>query len=299
MLSNGILETTSTTGTGNLTTAAVTGRPRFTDKFTSNATEASASHFYYSILTQDATPQFVESGIGYMSATGTLVRSVVLSTYVSTTYSDTAPSAVSLSGGPWNVICTGEAGSGAGLSWSGMDNSVSALRYAYSAHIPTSGAGITLTVTANRLYFQPFLNLSSRPIDGIFFRNSSGSANVRMALFECNKDGTPGRKLMGSTADLSSAASGISVITTGGPVRPAPGWLYTAFVADAGVVINAHGTGPILPNPMGHDGVQCGFVYGYLANGNTTIADPASAMTSKVVPSGGLTTIGLGVRYSA
>ena len=93
MLANAIIETTTTTGVGDLTTSAVTGRPRFTDKFTANATEASASHFYYAILTNDATPQFIESGIGYMSVAGTLKRAVVLSTYASGVYTDVAASA--------------------------------------------------------------------------------------------------------------------------------------------------------------------------------------------------------------
>lgn len=297
MLGNGIIETTTTTGTGDLTTSAVTGRPRFTDKFTANATEASASHFYYAILTSDATPQFVESGIGYMSATGTLKRAVVLSTYASGTYTDVSATAVSLAAGTKNVICTGECGSAHGLAMPGMDNSLSALRYAYSSHIPTTGNGSTLSMTANRLYLQPFLHASARAIDGIFFRASSGTANVRMALFECNRDGTAGRKLMGSTADLNVASSGINVITAGGPVRPAPGWLYLGIVADAGLVINVADTSNMTTNPLGHDGVQYYYSYGYMANGSTTIADPASAITTKVTQV--TKPMAIGVRYVA
>lgn len=297
MLGNGIIETTTTTGTGDLTTSAVTGRPRFTDKFTANATEASASHFYYAILTNDATPQFIESGIGYMSATGTLKRAVVLSTYASSVYTDVAASAVSLPAGTKNVICTGECGAGGGLAMPGMDNSVSAFRYAYSSHIAGTGNGSTLTMTANRLYLQPFLHASARAIDGLFFRASSGSANVRMALFECNQNGLPGRKLMGSTADLAISASGISVITTGGPVRVAPGWLYLAIVADAGLLINVCDTSNMTANPLGHDGVQYCYSYGYLANGSTVIADPASVMTAKVTQV--TKPMAIGVRYVA
>lgn len=295
MLGNGIIETTTTTGTGDLTTSAVTGRPRFTDKFTANATEASASHFYYAILTNDATPQFIESGIGYMSATGTLKRAVVLSTYASSVYTDVSATAVSLPAGTKNVICTGECGSAAGLSMPGQDNSLSALRYAYSNHTISSGAAGTLVMTANRLYLQPFLHASARAIDGLFFRNSSGTANVRMALFECNRDGTPGRKLMGSTADLNSASAGIAVITAGGPVRPAPGWLYLGIVADAALTINVMNSNNVAANPLGHDGVQYHYAYGHMANGSTTIADPASAITTKVTQ--GSPPLAIGVRY--
>lgn len=297
MLSNAIVETTTTTGTGDLTTSAVTGRPRFTDKFTANATEASASHFYYAILTQDAVPQFIESGIGYMSATGTLKRVVVLSTYASSTYTDVSASAISLAAGTKNVICTGECGSAGGLALPGIDNSVSALRYAYSAHAPLQQAGGTLVMTANRLYLQPFLHLSARAIDGLFFRDSSTNANVRIALFECNRDGTAGRKLMGSTADTAATSGGFFVITTGGPVRPAPGWLWLGIVADAGMSINIASSYQVGPNPLGHDGVSKPFSYGYLANVTTTIADPASAITTKVTADTG--PLGIGVRYVA
>jgi len=299
MLSNAIVEETTTTGTGDLTTSAITGRPRFTDKFTANATEASASHFYYAILTQDSPPQFLESGIGWMSATGTLKRQVVLSTYASSTYTDVSATAATLPSGTKNVICTGECGSAGGLAMPGMDNSLSALRYAYSAHTPTQQAGNSLVLTANRLYLQPFLHLQTRAIDGLFFRDSSTSANVRMALFECNRDGTPGRKVMGSTADTAASAGTVYVITTGGPVRLAPGWYYLGIVADAGMSLNILTAGAYLvtPNPLGHDGVSKLYSYGYLANGSTTIADPASAMTTKVTAD--TAPLGIGVRYVA
>lgn len=283
MLGNGIIETTTTTGTGDLTTSAVTGRPRFTDKFTANATEASAGHFYYAILTQDNPPQFIESGIGYMSATGTLKRAVVLSTYASSTYTDVSASAVSLAAGTKNVICTGEAGAAGGLALPAMDNSVSALRYITSAHIPVTAWSSTLAMTANRLYMQPFLFNAARAVDGLYFRQSSaGAANYRLGLWECNRDGTPGRKIMGSTADLATTTSGVNVVTTGGPVRLAPGWYYMGIVSDGTPTINTGSVANLLPNPLGHDGVQYAYSYGYLANGSTTLPDPASAVTSKV-----------------
>lgn len=284
MLGNGIIETTTTTGTGNLTTSAVTGRPRFTDKFTANATEASASHFYYSILTNDSTPQFIESGIGYMSATGTLVRAVVLSTYASSTYTDVSASAVSLAAGTKNVICTGEAGSGYGLAMPGMDNSVSTtVRYITSFHVNTTSWGGSLTVTANRLYVQPFLLMHSRAIDGIYWRQASaGTHNYRAGLYECNRDGTPGRKIFGSTGDVSQAGAGVPIVTTGGPVRLSPGWYYTALVSDGTPGINAAGSANLTVNPLGHDGTTYHYSYAYLANGSTTLPDPMSAVTNKV-----------------
>lgn len=297
MLSNGILETTTTTGTGDLTTSAVTGRPRFTDKFTANATEASATHFYYAILTQDNPPQFIESGIGWMSATGTLKRGIILSTYASSTYSDTTATAATLAAGTKNVICTGEVGSAAGLTIPGIDNSNSYLRYAYSAHIGFQQYGATLVTTANRLYQQPFLHLSTRPIDALWVRHSATAGNFRIGLFEYLPTGLPGRRLMGSTADKAGSAGTIVVDTTGGPIRPAPGWYMLCIVTD-GITINAASAGwTIMSNPSGHDGTSKTRSCQHLANGSLVIADPASAwatpLTSDTAP------LGMGVRYAA
>lgn len=298
MLGNGILETTTTTGTGDLTTSAVTGRPRFTDKFPASATEASAGHFYYSILTNDSTPQFIESGIGYMSAVGTLKRAVVLSTYASSTYTDVSATAATLAAGTKNVICTGEAGSGYGMCMPGMDNSLSALRYAYSSHIVSTAHGASLAITANRLYLQPFLLTHSRAVDGIFFRLSSGSGNYRLAIYDCNRDGTPGRKIMGSTADVATGSTGtIHIVTTGGPVRMPPGWYYLALVADAALTINISSVSNVGVNPLGHDGVQYHYSYAYIANGSTTLPDPVGALGTKVTQN--TAPLGLGVRFVA
>lgn len=295
MLGNGILETTTTTGTGDLTTSAVTGRPRFTDKFTANATEASAGHFYYAILTNDSTPQFIESGIGYMSATGTLKRAVILSTYASSTYNDTTATAATLAAGTKNVICTGEAGALVG-AMPGMTNANSALRYAYSAHAFSTGGSGALAVTANLLYLQPFLHTSARPIDALFIRCSSGAAvGAQIGLYECNRDGTAGRKIMGSTSDTAMSGGNVYAITTGGPVRLAPGWYYMGFVGGS-LSVNIQGTTNLGPNPMGHDGVQYHVAYSTYANGSTTLPDPAPAPTAKATAVG---TLAMGVRYAA
>ncbi len=298
MLANAIIETTTTTGTGDLTTSAVTGRPRFTDKFTSNSTEASADHFYYAILTQDATPQFIESGIGYMSATGTLKRSVVLSTYASSTYTDVSATAISLASGTKNVICTGECGAAGGLALPGVDTSNSALRWISSNHVGSIVYGGTLTMTANRLYMQPFLYAGSKSVDALAFRNSTGTGNVRIGLYTCNRDGTVGRKIMGSTADTATAAGTTYTITTGGPIRLTPGWYYMGIVCDAANVLNVtQAATTVQSNPLGYDGVQYPFVYGYLANGSTTLPDPCGALTTKVTNS--LGALGLHLRMVA
>ncbi len=70
MLRDRVQESTVTTGTGNLTTASVTGYVTFSTAFSTGV----ANLFYY-VISHDAN---WETGIGYMSAATTLVRNTVL-----------------------------------------------------------------------------------------------------------------------------------------------------------------------------------------------------------------------------
>lgn len=284
MLSNAIVETTTTTGTGDLTTSAVTGRPRFTDKFTANATEASADHFYYAILTQDSTPQFIESGIGYMSATGTLKRAAVLSTYASSTYTDQGASAVSLAAGTKNVICTGEAGAAGGLAIPGIDTTDSCSRFLISAHIAPTVVSTSVAMVVNRVWCVPFLLASPRAVDAIWFRTSGAtSGNVRAGIYTVNRDGSGGRKLAGSTADQAVVPGTFYTITTGLPLRLPPGWYYLAMVSDATVSINIVGAATVTSSPLGYSQTSIAHTtYAYFANGSIVLPDPLSAFTTKV-----------------
>lgn len=87
-----VKETTSTTGTGNVTLAgAATGFQTFNTAFGTNV------NFYYCIT--DANGTGWEVGRGYLSASTTLVRSVVLA-------STNSNNAISLSAGTHTVFCT-------------------------------------------------------------------------------------------------------------------------------------------------------------------------------------------------
>lgn len=87
-----VKETTTTTGTGNLTLAgAVTQFEAFTTNFATNEV------FYYAIVGQTGTEW--EVGRGYLSGTTTLVRDRILQ-------SSNADAAVSLSAGTKDVFVT-------------------------------------------------------------------------------------------------------------------------------------------------------------------------------------------------
>lgn len=235
MLFNGILETTTTTGTGNLTTSAVTGRPRFTDVFTANATEASADLFYYSITTQDNPPQLLESGIGYMSATGTLVRAVPILTYSAGAFAHYPATAADLAAGTKNIACSGEA-----ASWDAGLHAVASIGGSQKRCIgPTHLQGSTNSTSnsvKDRLVYVPVKVNTPRKINSIMMSSggtagASGTRGLHVGLYSCLKDGKPGRKLYES-GDLSVAINSVITYTLASPVRLPPGWYYAAFVHD-------------------------------------------------------------------
>jgi len=90
-ISDLVHETSATTGTGNLTVAAVNGRRRISDAFGTGATQ---SVFYYFVSSRDAAEW--EYGTGHMSDANTLVRDAVIS-------SSNANAAVSFAAGTKDI----------------------------------------------------------------------------------------------------------------------------------------------------------------------------------------------------
>lgn len=92
MLANRVKETTTTTGTGNLTTAgAATGFVTFNTAFGTNV------QFGYAVSSSGGAEW--EVGIGYLSASTTLVRDQVIA-------SSNSNNAVNFSSGTKDVFCT-------------------------------------------------------------------------------------------------------------------------------------------------------------------------------------------------
>lgn len=91
-VADGVHETSTTTGTGNLTVAAVNGHRRFSDAFGTG----SGNKFEYSIGHQSAAEW--ERGIGYMSDANTLVRNSVVA-------SSNSNNAVNFGAGVKDIVC--------------------------------------------------------------------------------------------------------------------------------------------------------------------------------------------------
>lgn len=234
MLFSGILETTTTTGTGDLTTSAVTGRPRFTDVFTANATEANADPFYYSILTADSPPQLLEWGIGYCSAAGTLKRAQVIGTYAGGTLTNYG-AAASLPAGTKNVICAGDAASWAsGVVDVLTKSSGGPVRAIGPQH--TTVAAASMSLTKDRLYYQPIRLDCPRRVTGIQIQCGSTALNggtrlSRAAVYACQRGGLPGRKIVESGDTALNASFGAVTLTLPATRLPA-GNYWLGFASD-------------------------------------------------------------------
>lgn len=233
MLSNGILETSTTTGTGNLTTSAVTGRPRITDKFTASATAAAADPFWYGICDQSNPPVFYECGFGYMSAVGTLVRARPTETYLSGTFLDVQPTAVNLPAGTKNVIVCATAGSFA-MCQPTIRAGAAGRRIVNARQAPTIGN--TKALAADTLYYMPFLVDFDVEIASLGTAVTSAAAAgkiLQIGIYRVKQDGDIGN-LIDRTANIAADSTGVKSSVLLGGTRRFPPAMYAIAIASNG-----------------------------------------------------------------
>lgn len=232
MLANGIKETTTTTGTGNLTLAD-TGAVRCSQVF------QTGQLLKYSLL--DSNGNELEWGIGTYLGSNTLGRTVVCGTFQGGVVNISTPSAVTLSG-TTTVICTEiMGGSVPGIMGMSTTNGSS------GAYVPEpmlmAGGASSFTVTADRLYLQPVRLASPRRLASMKFRVSTGGSGVaQLGLYKCSENGEA-KELLISSGDLSLPASGVTTWSLTTPVVLPPDWYFIGW-ATKGVtpVINTTGT---------------------------------------------------------
>lgn len=291
MHKNWAKQTTTTTGTGNLTVSSVSGYPTFSNVF------AVSQRFPYAILDNSSPPQPIEEGIGYLSASTTLVREKILATYSGGTFDDISPSAVSLSAGTYNVIAPVLAELVAVAS-KGVNRNASLgyQKMLFSQHFAVHNASSTgYTAVANRLVIVPLWLNCSAECDALGVRVGTGvaSTNIRLGIYDMMSDGHPG-KLLGETGALASATSGVDVIgTLGATIRLNPGWYFTAFVSDGAPAIGRVTAGGEIFNNMGCASGNLMQAVGafYATHTFGALPDPA--------PTTSLTTITAGAAYPA
>ena len=228
----GVQETTTTTGTGTLTLAAVTGRVRFAQAF----------------AVGDIVPYAINAGTdwewgwGRVEAANTLARSKIVATYVSGTYDDTAPTAITLPSGTANVYCTDTGGAyGAGLP---MVASAYGRKAIFSAHLAFT-ATTSLTCTADRLLILPFKVDGYFETSGVYLdlNTNAASSKARVGIYRIDTTGQPAEVLR-QTADIdTSVATGVlNAAWSGGNLVLPPGWYGLGFVASHAIVVSGYAT---------------------------------------------------------
>lgn len=255
----GVKETTTTTGTGTLTLSAVTDWVRVSQAF------AVGAYVEYSILNSAGAP--IETGIGQVGVSNTLLRTYPMATYVSGTYDSTTPSAVNLAAGTYYVIVTGTPGSRfAAIPGMNANATYTAID---SGHFSGNNS-LTAALTTNRLYMVPFRLDAIRPMAGIQCRVSvAGGTFGSMGLYRMGPDGLPSELLQSGT--FSTVGTGIKQVSFSAYYPP--DWYCTALVVDGAVTCN---TTSVIPgsSPFGHDTNNQHITCLYTANGSITLPNP-------------------------
>lgn len=275
MLGNWIKQTSTSTGTGNLTLSAVTGFPTFSNQF------AVGEYFYYTVLNDsDGTP--IESGIGHMSDSATLVRDKPLATFVAGTYNDNDPAAVTLAAGTKRVICSMEQG-----ALLAAPNNIPTVNSTYRSLYPT---GLIINTTPgvfsliqDIVYYIPILLNTPRTIDAVQFRLyiTGAGSSAYVGIYSAGLDGKPLKRLDVSSSIDTSTTSGVK---TGALTkrRYKPGLYYIAISTTGGTApqINQASTSGSVNPLLGGDSVaNIGGIGGYYEAAGSGIL-PATANTT-------------------
>jgi hypothetical protein len=269
MLGNWIRQTTTTTGTGNLALATVTGYAAFTDYF------AAAERFEYAIL-DDATGLPIETGLGYLD-TGALVREVIEATIVSGTVDRTNPSAVSLAAGTKRVICTGTASSlltSAPLAWTGATYK----GYGDCHLMPSASTGV---MVADQAYVIPFERAVAADIDAVLIRVMTAGASGKLAkaaVFAYAANGGPGAVLATSSSELVDS-TGIKALTFSRFTPPAR--FFVGLVCDGTPTIQTYAGGTLATFSLGFSGTLTPHAF-FTHPGATSLTFPTSWSLSGV-----------------
>lgn len=216
MLHDRVKETTTSTGTGNLTLAgAVTNFISFNSAFGTGL----QNPFYYFLI--DDTNNEWEEGLGYLSASTTLVRHDVRNNSSGTT------SALNLSSGTKTVFCDTP-------YWAVPRVSVgreSGMFFGANIH----AAVLNLeTATADRVYATPRLINDYVSITGLGIVVDTADAGqiARAAVYQQSKDGLIGDIISDTEVEMSVGSTGWITTSFSSPIILAPGYYWVGFISD-------------------------------------------------------------------
>lgn len=236
MIASRIKETSTSTGTGNITLAgAAAGYLAFNTAFPLNR------RFNYYIAMDDGSAW--ESGIGYLSASTTLVRERPKRT------SSTYGTAINFAAGAKTVICEFIDGSYA-PGWPGV--------YGTNKDIGPANVGFNLassfTTTADRLYLLPFELATVVNLTHLVAQCdvAVAASKARFGLYQWLPDGTPG-PLLAETGDIDTTTTGTKVGAVTG-IMLLPGWYLAACVSSGAVGYLGSSRTEMKSSPVGGGG---------------------------------------------
>lgn len=236
MLANGVKETTTTTGTGTVTLAAVTGAARFSQAFSVGDIAS------YAIKDGDNW----EWGIGTVSAGNTLARTAITATLVSGTYTATGATAITLSGSA-EVLCAEHTGNTiAGVT---PRNGTRFIAGHLTNQVLTSSTGTSTGTVALMPFTAPRRKFQLNSL-GLLVTTLGASGTVVLGLYSDNA-GVPGTLLTSCTIDSSTTGRKSASVSTA--LRLIPGQMY--WVALLGLTT----TCSVLAIPAGEAIVDAGF----------------------------------------
>lgn len=276
MLANGVKETTVTAGTGTLTLSAVTGSVRFSDAFPAGLVVP------YHL--KDGSNH--EWGIGKVAAANTLERTSIRATYAAGVYDNTAPAAITLSGGTVDV----ELADMADLRANSMPNidtvSSGLTRYHFSRHMSFVPASDVRASAIDRCQYIAFYLETPCVATHVGFRVATAVAasTAKCAIYNVAPNGYIGDKIVESTAADDTSTTGYKESAIANTYL-SPGWYYLAVATTHAVVLNAYSAGQAGTNrltPLGYDTSlrPIGGRYETLTAGWTSLPSTPNAVTS-------------------
>jgi hypothetical protein len=244
MLANWVYQTTTTTGTGDLTLATVTNYSTFADQF------AIGQPFYYEILKSDGTP--VEVGIGKLSDSTTLQRIAIIQTMVSGVLTSVSPTAVNLGAGTYKVVCAIPANAGI---VNAVPAAISNAAHRGCTPYPYINVANTKGLTANVMLVLGCRVEAGKGISGLGVQvttaGGTSTDKVRLGFYPVLPDGSAGPLVMES-GDLRTDTTGVKTASpVGNKSQIPPGWYYLGVVSSVAVTLRAANTTLAQTGPLG------------------------------------------------
>ena len=222
MIANRVQETTTSTGTGNLTLAGAVANHQ-----TINTGIGTDVRFPYFVV--DDTNSAWEHGVGYLSDATTLVRETVLR-------SSNTDAPINFLAGTKTVFIAPSVEHTPACYAQKTPNVATGNRLITSSYISNTGNATALT--ADRLMYIPYIHESGQMFDAFgLMQTVAQVGTVRIGLYDCNSSGDPGALIQ----EVSFSANSVGlVLGTYTARRFPPGKYWIALWSDTNPTFRSH-----------------------------------------------------------